>query len=69
MVALDESEGSFYALNWVLSNIIQPLNIAAAGSSGEAEADNQNRENNESMVYLVHVNLPFQTYVYPAGPG
>ncbi|KAJ8435570.1 hypothetical protein Cgig2_020032 [Carnegiea gigantea] len=68
MVALDESEESFHALNWVLSNILQPVNIAAAGSSGEAEDDNHNRENNESMVYLVHVNLPFQTYVYPAGP-
>ncbi|XP_021776008.1 universal stress protein A-like protein [Chenopodium quinoa] len=58
MIALDESKGSFYALNWVLSNVLKPV------ISTETN-DNEEREN---LVYLVHVNLPFQTYVYPAGP-
>uniref|UniRef100_A0A803MWC8 UspA domain-containing protein n=2 Tax=Chenopodium quinoa TaxID=63459 RepID=A0A803MWC8_CHEQI len=55
MIALDESKGSFYALNWVLSNVLKPV----------ISTENEEREN---LVYLVHVNLPFQTYVYPAGP-
>lgn len=55
MVALDESKRSLYALNWVLSNVVKPV--------GEEE------EQSDSFVCLLHVNLPFQTYVYPAGPG
>ncbi|KAK9699301.1 hypothetical protein RND81_08G165800 [Saponaria officinalis] len=55
MIGLDESEGSFYALNWALSNLLN---------------DNINKEDaTPNIVYLVHVNPPFQTYVYPAGPA
>lgn len=54
MVALDESKRSLYALNWVLSNVIKPVG--------------QEEEQSDSFVCLLHVNLPFQTYVYPAGP-
>ncbi|KAL2933109.1 Universal stress protein A-like protein [Bienertia sinuspersici] len=61
MIALDESKGSFYALNWVLTNIIKPRTAIVAASQ-------EGGEEKEDLVYLVHVNLPFQTYVYPAGP-
>lgn len=55
MVGLDESNGSLYALEWVISNILKP----------KQDTD----QNQDLLVYLVHVNIPFQTYVYPAGPG
>ncbi|KNA04101.1 hypothetical protein SOVF_202790 [Spinacia oleracea] len=58
MIALDESKGSLYALNWVLSNILKPIITTTTAAE----------EQKEVLVYLVHVNLPFQTYVYPAGP-
>ncbi|CAO2826120.1 unnamed protein product [Amaranthus hypochondriacus] len=54
MVGLDESNGSLYALEWVISNILKP----------KQDTD----QNQDLLVYLVHVNIPFQTYVYPAGP-
>ncbi|KAH9626962.1 hypothetical protein KSS87_005731 [Heliosperma pusillum] len=56
MVALDESEGSLYALNWALSSVIinnQTLNV---------------EDMHHMVLFLVHVNLPFHSYVYPAGP-
>lgn len=57
MVALDDSDGSFYALDWALTNLLKPKNIApASGVEG-------------CFLYLVHVNHPFTNYVYPAGPG
>ncbi|KAL9230815.1 hypothetical protein vseg_006115 [Gypsophila vaccaria] len=55
MVGLDESEGSLYSLNWVLNNVLSTTN-------------NIIQEDAPNMVYLVHVNPPFQSYVYPAGP-
>lgn len=53
MVAMDESEGSLYALSWALDNLF-PL-PAPADDAGE--------------VVIVHVQQPFQNYVFPAGPG
>ncbi|KAL3532212.1 hypothetical protein ACH5RR_005733 [Cinchona calisaya] len=54
MVAVDESDGSFYALNWTLNHL---FNLPAEESGRES-----------SMVFMVHVQQPFQPFIYPAGP-
>ncbi|CAA7395135.1 unnamed protein product [Spirodela intermedia] len=53
MVAVDESDGSLYALSWALDNLF-PL-PPPAEDAGE--------------VVIVHVQQPFQNYVFPAGPA
>ncbi|KAK7392747.1 hypothetical protein VNO78_21194 [Psophocarpus tetragonolobus] len=58
MVAIDESEGSFYALKWVIDNL-----ITAMATVGESSPQN------DGMVYLAHVEPKVQNYVYPIGPG
>ncbi|KAJ1423320.1 UspA [Sesbania bispinosa] len=58
MVAIDESDGSFYALKWALDNLLNTMAIV-----GEATPEN------DGMVFLVHVEPIFQNYVYPIGPG
>ncbi|CAK7342173.1 unnamed protein product [Dovyalis caffra] len=58
LVAMDESDGSFYALNWALDHLVDgivPTNEPSQEESG--------------MVTLVHVQQPFQYHMYPAGPG
>lgn len=59
MVAIDESDGSFYALKWTLDNLANSINPGTIEPSQEETG----------MVTLVHVQQPFQYYVYPAGPG
>ncbi|KAK7268193.1 hypothetical protein RIF29_20884 [Crotalaria pallida] len=61
MVAIDESDGSFYALKWALDNLFTTMDTDGVDSSQE----------NESMVLLVHVQPKFHNYVYPVpvGPG
>lgn len=58
MVAIDESEGSFYALNWALDNFFIPM-----ATVGEAMPQN------DGMVVLVHVEPKVHNYLYPVGPG
>ncbi|XP_078429697.1 universal stress protein A-like protein isoform X2 [Wolffia australiana] len=53
MVAVDESEGSLYALSWGLDNLFSKASSMAEW--GEA--------------VVVHVQQPFQNYVFPAGPA
>ncbi|KAL5545630.1 hypothetical protein UlMin_005317 [Ulmus minor] len=57
MVAIDDSEASSYALKWALVFLFdnKPAGVGAAAE--------------EDMVVLVHVQQPFQHYVYPPGPG
>ncbi|XP_031381747.1 universal stress protein A-like protein isoform X1 [Punica granatum] len=55
MVALDESDGSFYALRWTLDHLFRGRTLE--------ENDRLGR------VTVVHVQQPFQQYVFPAGPG
>lgn len=54
LVAMDESDGSFYALKWALDHFfwypIQP-------------------DQEPGMIILVHVQPIFQPFIYPAGPG
>ncbi|OIV90438.1 hypothetical protein TanjilG_01916 [Lupinus angustifolius] len=56
MVAIDESEGSFYALKWALDKL---FSNKVTGSE------------NEGKVFLVHVQHKVHNYVYPVpvGPG
>jgi len=58
MVAIDESDGSFYALKWALDNLFNVM-TTMEGTSSE----------NEGMVFLVHVEPIFHNYVHPIGPG
>ncbi|KAL5545629.1 hypothetical protein UlMin_005316 [Ulmus minor] len=57
MVAIDESEASSYALKWALDFLFVEK-LAGVGAAAE-----------EDMVVLVHVQQPFQHYIYPPGPG
>ncbi|KAA8518417.1 hypothetical protein F0562_015891 [Nyssa sinensis] len=56
MVAIDESDGSFYALKWTLDNLFM-----SALASPDLNQD-------AGMITIVHVQQPFQPYIYPAGP-
>ncbi|XP_020540882.1 universal stress protein MSMEG_3950/MSMEI_3859 [Jatropha curcas] len=58
MVALDESDGSFYALQWSLDNLIDGVSATNEPSLQES-----------GLVTLVHVQQPFQPSFYPVGPG
>ncbi|KAI4319573.1 hypothetical protein MLD38_033158 [Melastoma candidum] len=60
IVAIDESEGSFYALDWALDNIAGGGGGGGEGQAGEAPVE---------LLTLVHVQQPFQHYVLPPGPG
>ena len=53
MVALDDSDASFYALNWALTNLLKPTP----------------HRQETCLLYLVNVQHSFTNYVYPAGPG
>ncbi|XP_052175428.1 uncharacterized protein LOC127790169 [Diospyros lotus] len=52
MVAVDESEGSFYALNWALNNFFPAFTTAEELGT----------------FTVVHVQQPFQPYIFAAGP-
>ncbi|KAE8125273.1 hypothetical protein FH972_020103 [Carpinus fangiana] len=58
MVAIDESDGSFYALKWALDHLFGSMGVAPETNPEEV-----------GTVVMVHVQQPFQQYVFPAGPG
>ncbi|KAL9399781.1 hypothetical protein Peur_008742 [Populus x canadensis] len=58
MVAIDDSDGSFYALNWALDNLVDAIVPTTEPSQEES-----------GLVTLVHVQQPFQHHMYPAGSG
>ncbi|KAL4338764.1 hypothetical protein S245_041529 [Arachis hypogaea] len=58
MVAIDESEGSFYALKWALDNFFSNISI---------DNNDNNNEEGSIMVYLVNVQPKFQQHIYPVG--
>ncbi|KMZ67543.1 Universal stress protein family protein [Zostera marina] len=51
LVAVDESEGSLYALSWFLDHLF---------FTQDGEVD---------QIFLIHVQQPFQPFVYPSGPS
>ncbi|KAI3916565.1 hypothetical protein MKW98_026307 [Papaver atlanticum] len=60
LVAIDDSEGSFYALKWALDNLF---------TSGAAASTEPAQNQNFGMLYLLNVQQPFQHYIFPAGPA
>ncbi|KAK4281768.1 hypothetical protein QN277_013223 [Acacia crassicarpa] len=63
MVAVDESEGSFYALKWALDNLFAPM-----ADVGPPAVD-PGPSGNEGLLFLVHVQPTVNPPVYPVGPG
>ena len=58
MVGIDDSDESFYALQWVLDNLFSGL--SAPPVAGQRSG----------LLMLVHVHQPFQPYGFPgARPG
>ncbi|CAI9760909.1 unnamed protein product [Fraxinus pennsylvanica] len=53
LVAMDESDGSFYALKWALDHF---------------SCYHIQRDQESSMITLVHGQPIFQPFIYPAGP-
>ncbi|XP_060668740.1 uncharacterized protein LOC107405392 isoform X2 [Ziziphus jujuba] len=62
MVALDDSDSSFYALTWALDHLFTT-------SIGVAAAPAKEFPEEVDMLFLVHVQQPFHHYAYPVGPG
>ncbi|XP_073147990.1 uncharacterized protein [Henckelia pumila] len=60
LVAVDESDSSFYALSWALDHFFTG-SAAAAGEPAHSQLYS-------SMVTLVNVQPLFQPFIYPAGP-
>ncbi|KAL4606771.1 uncharacterized protein LOC142611398 [Castanea sativa] len=59
MVAIDDSDGSFYALKWAVDHLFVAIGVAPEMSLEEV-----------GMVVLVHVQQPSQHFtVVPVGPG
>ncbi|KAF9596205.1 hypothetical protein IFM89_007887 [Coptis chinensis] len=60
MVALDEREGSFYALKWALNNLFTTCDHGLGVDQPDV-----------GVIIIVHVQQPFQHYIYPGlgGPG
>lgn len=58
MVAIDDSDGSFYALKWAVDHLFVAIGVAPETSLEEV-----------GMVVLVHVQQPFQHFTVSAGPG
>ncbi|KAA8535510.1 hypothetical protein F0562_030513 [Nyssa sinensis] len=59
MVAINKSDGSFYALKWTLDNLFMSADFALASPDPNQDV---------GMITIVHVQQPFQAYIYPAGP-
>lgn len=57
LVAVDESDGSLYALQWALENLVN-------GVSRSSEPGVES-----GMITVAHVQEPFKYQVYPVGPG
>ncbi|MCL7022525.1 hypothetical protein MKW94_013648 [Papaver nudicaule] len=55
LVAIDDSEESFYALEWALDNLFTSGSGAAASS----------RPADQTQLYLLNVQQPFQNNMYP----
>ena len=64
MVGIDDSDESFYALQWAVNNLFNGLIRAAPAVAG----------GEPSLLALVHVHQPSKHYgvapsAFPAGPG
>ncbi|KAL6273226.1 hypothetical protein ACE6H2_023918 [Prunus campanulata] len=71
MVAIDGSEGSFYALKWALDLLLvgpkdNADDVATSTRTETLEAPHAGSHESVSLVTLVYVMQPFQNYVLPA---
>ncbi|XP_008241215.1 PREDICTED: universal stress protein YxiE-like [Prunus mume] len=71
VVAIDGSEGSFYALKWALDLLLvgpkdNADDVATSTGTATLEAPHAGSHENVSMVTLVYVMQPFQNYVLSA---
>ncbi|XP_044508119.1 universal stress protein A-like protein [Mangifera indica] len=60
MVCIDDSEESFYALKWSLDNLYCIAGLTAGPSQDGSDG---------CKLTIVHVQHPFQHFLFPAGPG
>lgn len=67
LVAIDESELSFYALQWALDNLFRNSSDVGGGVETLPEAEINQQE--PDTVTVIHVMQPYQHYVFPAGPA
>ncbi|KAI5659317.1 hypothetical protein M9H77_28110 [Catharanthus roseus] len=65
MIPLDESEGSFYALKWVLDHL---FNSPTAPTTTTTDLAQSSQEAEPHLITIVHVRQPFTPFIYPAGP-
>ncbi|KAL3825658.1 hypothetical protein ACJIZ3_021687 [Penstemon smallii] len=61
LVAVDDSDESFYALQWVLETLIELQGLA----TGEKENENDYFHSTSLMLTIIHVMEPFPYYVFP----
>ncbi|CAI9097514.1 OLC1v1033960C1 [Oldenlandia corymbosa var. corymbosa] len=66
LVAVDDSDGSFYALKWTLDHLFNMNPAAELPTAGGDVVEPAGSDS--SMIVLVNVQKPYQPYVYPAGP-
>lgn len=67
MVALDDSDPSFYALSWTLSTLLK-VKTTATMTTVEGDISARHPPEEGCLFYLLHVQQPFHNYVFPAGP-
>ncbi|XP_019179149.1 PREDICTED: uncharacterized protein LOC109174370 isoform X2 [Ipomoea nil] len=58
MIAIDDSEESFYALNWALDNVFK----------NRPSHHSHEEEQHSGVITLVNVRPPFQPFVFHTGP-
>ncbi|PIA54172.1 hypothetical protein AQUCO_00900612v1 [Aquilegia coerulea] len=64
LVAVDESDESIYALKWTLDNL-----FLYGSTSTSHVVDKKQKDEEAGVVILVHVQQPFQHFIFPTGPG
>ncbi|KAK9156960.1 hypothetical protein Scep_003534 [Stephania cephalantha] len=71
MVAIDENETSFHALQWTLDFLFPSATAAAAAAAPPPDHHKEEEEKEEEVgsVILLHVHRPFQHLIIPAVPG
>lgn len=69
VVAIDESEGSLHALVWALDHLFTTTASTGASASVTGGEVTDLAEHPRGSLILVHVQQPFQHYMFPSGPG
>ncbi|XP_027176903.1 uncharacterized protein LOC113776039 [Coffea eugenioides] len=67
MVAVDDSEESFYALNWVLDKFFSNIVMSTLPTATETPDHQHDHRVESNLVSLVHVMDRLPHYVFPGG--